>query len=93
MSTTIGELIDMIIEDRANGNPAIAEMTRAKLILKGINSDKYDLKSSDEPEILEKLIEFKDYWNYGTFQEDAEPFITAFSQKKTPGEVVLDIQG
>lgn len=93
MSVKIGELINTIIEDRANGNSAIAEMTKAKLILKGINSDQFDLECSDAPEILEKLIEFKDYWNYTTFQEDDSSFITAFSQKKTPGEAVLDIQG
>lgn len=39
MSVKIGELINKIIQDRSRGNPAIAEMTRAKLILKGMSSD------------------------------------------------------
>ena len=60
MSIKIGELVESIIDDRSRGNPAIAEMTRSKLILKGINSDKYDLNCVDEPEILEKLIGFRD---------------------------------
>ncbi len=91
MSMKIGELIDKLIADRARGNPAIAEMTRAKLILKGFDSNKYELKCCDEPEIVEKLIEFKDDWNYEIFQEDSLPFITAFSHKETPAEVILDI--
>lgn len=93
MSMKIGELIDNIIENRSNGNPAIAEMTKSKLIIKGINSDDYELKCSDAPEIVEKLIEIRDNWNYESIEDDASHFITAFSRKRTPGEVVLDIQG
>ena len=60
MSMKIGELIDNIIEYRSNGNSAIAEMTKSKLILKGIKSDDYELKCCDAPEIVEKLIEIRD---------------------------------
>ena len=33
----VGDLIDRIIDERAEGNPAIVEMTKAKTDLKGIN--------------------------------------------------------
>lgn len=92
MSMKIGELIDNIIEYRSNGNSAIAEMTKSKLILKGIKSDDYELKCCDAPEIVEKLIEIRDNWNCENIEDDTSSFITAFSRKKTPGEVVLDIQ-
>jgi hypothetical protein len=36
----IKEMIDTIIQERAKGNPAIAEMTKAKFILKGVNPNK-----------------------------------------------------
>ncbi|MGI1657575.1 MAG: sensor domain-containing diguanylate cyclase [Desulfitobacterium sp.] len=88
----IGELIDKIIEDRAKGNSAIAEMTKAKLILKGIYSDKYDNDCSDEPEILEKLIDIRNQWNCKELNKDGCNFKSAFSKGDTEGEVVLDIQ-
>lgn len=47
-------------------------MTRAKFILKRINSDKYDLECSDVPEILEKLIGFRDTIEFGDFDEETK---------------------
>ena len=52
----IREIIDQIIEERSKGNPAIIEMTIAKLILKGLNPNKFDSYSADDPEIIEKLL-------------------------------------
>jgi hypothetical protein len=51
----IKQLIDQIIEQRSKGSEIIRNTTRAKLILKGVNPDKYTTSSADEPEILSRL--------------------------------------
>lgn len=91
MSGKIGELIDRLIESRAKGNPAIAEMTKAKLILKGVYVEKDERYCSDEPEIIERLIEIKEQWSYEEPYAGGSSLKTAYSEKKTEGEVVLDI--
>ena len=48
MAGKIKKMIDDIIEERSKGNPAITEMTIAKLILKGLNPNKFDDNSSDD---------------------------------------------
>jgi len=49
------KLIDIIIEKRAAGNPAIEMTTKAKLILKGINVDSFSSTSSDDPAMIQKV--------------------------------------
>lgn len=48
-------MIETIIEHRAKGNPTVAACTKTKLILKGINPDKYDQGSADDPAVMDKL--------------------------------------
>lgn len=48
-------MIDSIIEQRAQGVPALVSTTRTKLILKGINPDKFTASSDDDPVVMEKL--------------------------------------
>jgi hypothetical protein len=48
-------LIDLIIEKRSNGNPLLAEMTKTKMILKGIDPTKFTSSTPDDPKIIEKL--------------------------------------
>ena len=55
MAGKIKHMIDSIIQRRAKGNPAVASSTRIKLIMKGINPDKYTFNSDDDPVIIEKL--------------------------------------
>lgn len=55
MSGRIKKLIDEIIEKRSGGNPTLATITRTKLILKGIDPDKYDDKTVDDPAVLQKV--------------------------------------
>lgn len=55
MPGKIKHLTDTIIEERAQGNPTIANTTKTKLILKGINPDAYTSSSPDDPEVIEKL--------------------------------------
>jgi hypothetical protein len=59
----IKEIIDEIIQKRSKGNPAIAEMTKAKLILKGINPSKFDSYSDDDAIIIEKLLNIEQLLN------------------------------
>jgi hypothetical protein len=51
----INQIIDKIIEERSKGNETIRNSTRAKLILKGFNPEKYSIASEDTPEIISRL--------------------------------------
>jgi hypothetical protein len=55
MAGKIKQIIDAIIQQRAKGNPAIASTTHIKLIMKGINPDKFDQSSADDPAVIAKL--------------------------------------
>lgn len=92
-SRNISEIINKIIEERAKGNPAIVEMTKAKLILKGIYPDRYDSDYLDDhSDILERLIEIKQQWNAEEPKVGSSVFQSAFSKGGTEEEVALEIQ-
>lgn len=55
MAGRIKQLIDHIISQRAQNNPMLERVIKTKLILKGINPNKYTMESSDDPVIIEKL--------------------------------------
>lgn len=55
MAGKIKEMIDSVIAQRAMGNPMLEKIIKTKLILKGINPNKYTLQSDDDPLILEKI--------------------------------------
>ncbi len=55
MSGKIKKMIDTIIEQRSHGDSIIAGTVKIKLILKGINPDKFTQKSDDNPTIITKL--------------------------------------
>lgn len=55
MAGQIRRMIDVIIETRSGGNAALVNTTRTKLILKGINPDKFGAADADDPVILEKV--------------------------------------
>jgi len=55
MAGKIKAIISEIIEKRSQGNTTIATVTRAKILLKGINPDKYTSESDDDPAVIEKL--------------------------------------
>jgi hypothetical protein len=55
MSGKIKRMIDQIVELRAQGNLLVADTTRAKLIFKGVNPEKFTYMSLDDPRIEEKL--------------------------------------
>ncbi|MBD3330218.1 hypothetical protein GF354_01660 [Candidatus Peregrinibacteria bacterium] len=55
MAGKIHKLINSIVESRSDGNNAIANCIRTKLILKGIDPFKYDENSEDDEEIIAQL--------------------------------------
>ena len=55
MAGQIKKNIDTIIEKRSRGIKGLVYVTKAKLILKGINPDDYNERTPDDPEILEKV--------------------------------------
>ncbi|MGA7828598.1 MAG: hypothetical protein WCA04_13100 [Geobacteraceae bacterium] len=55
MAGKIRQMIDSIITQRAKDNPMLERVIKTKLILKGINPNKYTLQSEDDPVVLGKL--------------------------------------
>ena len=57
MAGQVRAMIDQIIEKRSNGNAILASTTQTKLILKGIDPNKYDANSPDDPQVIARLRE------------------------------------
>jgi hypothetical protein len=55
MAGRIRRMIDAVIAQRAVGNPMLEKIIKTKMILKGVNPNKYTLESDDDPLVLEKL--------------------------------------
>ncbi|HOP40437.1 MAG TPA: hypothetical protein PLI53_05290 [Geobacteraceae bacterium] len=55
MAGKIRQMIDSVINQRAKDNPMLERVIKTKLILKGINPNKYTLQSEDDPLIIGKL--------------------------------------
>jgi len=92
LTVKIKELIDIIIEKRSNGNPAIAEMTKSKFILKGVNPSKFDNSSADDPIIIEKLLIIANQMNVKELECDRSNIKSVFSTKSIENEIVSDIK-
>ena len=54
MSGTVKKVIDQIITIRANGNPTLVQTTKTKLIIKGLNPDRFTLQTEDDPAMVAK---------------------------------------
>ena len=48
-------MIDSIVEQRAHGNPTVIATTKTKLLLKGVNPDRFDEGSQDDPAVIARL--------------------------------------
>jgi hypothetical protein len=48
-------MIDMIVQERCKGNETIRKTTHAKLALKGVDVDRYDSFSPDDPAVIARL--------------------------------------
>lgn len=92
MAGKIKKMINEIIKERSRGNPAIIEMTIAKLILKGINPNKFDYNSPDDILIIEKLINIAKQLNVKCFECEDTNIKSAFSNKLKEEEIVVDIK-
>ncbi len=55
MAGKIKHLIDLVVQQRAKGDPLVVIMTRSKLALRGVDPDRFTEESEDNPEIL-KII-------------------------------------
>ncbi len=55
MAGQIKTMIDTIITQRSRGNAALANTTKTKLILKGIDPDKFMSTSPDDPALVARL--------------------------------------
>ncbi len=55
MAGKIKMMIDKIIRTRAGSDPSLQKTTRLKLVLKGIDPDKFSMASDDDNSIISKL--------------------------------------
>jgi hypothetical protein len=55
MAGRIREMIDTIIGHRAKDNPMLAGVIKTKLVLKGIDPNRFNRHSDDDPVIIAKL--------------------------------------
>lgn len=92
MAGKIKEMIDSIIQERSKGNSAIAETTKAKLILKGLNPNKFDRKSEDDPIIIQKLLTIAKQFNIRSLDESSANIKSVYSSKVSEKEAVLDLK-
>lgn len=88
----IKEIVENIILERSKGNPAIAEMTKAKFILKGINPDKYDKDSFDDPDIINKLLAISKQLNEADISAEPCHLRTVMSTSSEEEGAVADIK-
>jgi len=49
------KIIDLIIKQRAHGDPTLTTLTKTKLLLKGIDTAKYTENSEDDAFIVNKI--------------------------------------
>jgi hypothetical protein len=55
MAGKVLQMIEFVLKQRAAGNPMLEKIIKTKMILKGINPNKYTAESDDDPEVLEQL--------------------------------------
>ncbi|NTV89764.1 MAG: hypothetical protein HGA22_05300 [Clostridiales bacterium] len=93
MAGIIKMIIDHIILQRSRGNQAIAEMTKAKFILKGLNPDKFDEQSPDDATVIDKLYSIAKQLNVELPENNKQYIKTVNSLKTSEIEAVAEIVG
>ncbi|WP_321505612.1 FIST N-terminal domain-containing protein [uncultured Methanoregula sp.] len=91
MAGRIKQMIDTIVEQEAKGDPRLINITRTKLIVRGIHPDKYSAHSEDDPIIirqLEKMIRLTGISNVAVAVSQAESVKEAVSEIKNAIRVV-----
>lgn len=92
MAGKIREIMETIIQERSLDNPAIAEMTKAKFILKGIRLENFDQNSEDDPVVIEKLLQLKSQLIEPAPVPKSENIRTAYSTVPIEQEAVRDLK-
>ena len=62
MPGQIKHMIDCIVEQRAKGNPTILLTTKTKLVLRGVNPDRFTATSPDDPAVMAKVKSIAAEW-------------------------------
>jgi len=52
MAGQIKQMIDAILQQRTKGDPLIRIMTKSKLILRGVDPDRFNGGSADDPQVM-----------------------------------------
>jgi hypothetical protein len=55
MAGSIIKMLEKIITEKSKGNVTMMNLTKTKLILKGINPDKFTQTSDDDPAIIKRV--------------------------------------
>jgi len=55
MAGSIKRMLESIITQKAKGNPTLVHVTTTKLILKGLNPEKYTSATEDDPVVMQKV--------------------------------------
>jgi len=55
MAGQIKRMIDSILEQRSKGNPIVLSTTKTKLMLKGLNPDRFTMTSPDDPDVVARV--------------------------------------
>lgn len=92
MPGKIKEMIESIIEERSKGNPAIAEMTKAKLILKGFNPNNFNSDTKDDPIMIERLLNISKLLYKKNNENKKMNIQSVVSFKSIEEEIVQDIK-
>lgn len=87
MAGKIKQMIDEIIKHQSQGNSAMAHFAKTKLTLKGINPDRYDASSEDDPRIIAKLNELA-----GELSLNCKNIVSAISTQTKTNEIINDIK-
>ena len=56
MAGKIKKMLNEIMAKKSGGHPTLLITTKTKLVLKGLNPDKYDAYSADDPDIIKKVM-------------------------------------
>ena len=56
MAGKIKQMLEEIVKQRSATNPMLAGIVRTKLLLKGLDSGKFDASSPDDPVVIQKIV-------------------------------------
>ena len=56
MAGKIKRMLDEIVATKSGGHPTLISTTKTKLILKGLNPDKFNALSADDPDTMKKVM-------------------------------------